>query len=250
MTSSQQALSRGSGVNDHRTDFGIAGVHTEPLPLGGVWSCLSLGIQASAALWGMPNLPQKAGGQDPCVDARPGTCAGLSAAQAREGGLHPVPAACRAPAPLPPDGCQGSGARPGHPLVYVPGIRVQLGWRRAGQPLQTQVAGKQSLKRLSLNPHGRAPRGRVCGGRRSCRPGPLPPGLFLQCPNWTRCTAALREAEHCLPGMNFWPATPHCLNTGRGVGVHRGNQQEREEPSLINVSFEKATLGSKAEGLW
>lgn len=130
VTSTQQALTRGSGVNDHRTNFGIAGVHTEPLPLGGVWSCLSLGIQASAASLGTPSLPQKAGGQDPCTDAPPGTCAGLSAAQAREGGLHPVPAACRVPPPT-PTAARALGLALGTHLFMFPGS--ERSWAGGGQ---------------------------------------------------------------------------------------------------------------------
>lgn len=183
----------------------------------------------------MPSLPRKAGGQDPRADAHPGTCAGLSAARAGRAAfiLCQLQAERRPP---PPDGCQGSGARPGHPLVYVPGVRAQLGWRRAGQPSQSQ--GWEAVFEKAVMKPTRP--GTERSGLRWLAVLPAwnlslqADGAFLQCPTRTPVHSRAQKGRTLSPRNEFRPLLkstgqkPHtCPNTGRGAGVHRRNQQER-----------------------
>lgn len=169
-------------------------MHTEPLPEGRVWSCPSPRDPGQALLHGRPpaSLGRWVGGilgagTGPSPEAR--AWAGLPVAQA-PGGLPSSYPSCTQSAG-PPDYRQGSRSAQGTHLVYAPrDPTCSPAGGGEGRPRSQRLAGKQSLKRLSLNPDGagawgvagRAPRGRVCGG---CFPLSVQgDGVFL----WKLCS--------------------------------------------------------------
>lgn len=228
-------------------------MHAHRAAAGGrVWSCPSPWDPGQGLLHGRPptSLRRRWVAGNPCAGAPPSpaarACAGLTVVQAPGGPPSSYPSCTRSPGP--PDCCEGSRAHPSYPLGSCP-RGSELCWgggSGGGRSLCSQrLAGKQSLKRLSLNPNGPGAWGVQARGTETSGllwltvlPGlePLPPGhgTFLQevaqCPTRIPGHGGVQKGRKSSPRNEFrplfkstvWSEAPHLSkHWERGGGPQR-----------------------------